>query len=65
MNIKIGEKLKIMKENEGWLHKSLIKGKRFAIVNTLYQEGLQVLISLKEIILEKLEKEIFWKLKHV
>ena len=29
--------------NEGWLHKSLIKGKRFAIVNTPYQEGLQVL----------------------
>ena len=28
--------------NEGWLHKSLIKGKRFAIVNTPYQEGLQV-----------------------
>ena len=29
-------------ENEGWIHKSLIKGKRFAIVNTPYQEGLQV-----------------------
>ena len=28
--------------NNGWLHKSLIKGKRFAIVNTPYQEGLQV-----------------------
>ena len=28
--------------NEGWLHKSLIKGKRFAIVNPPYQEGLQV-----------------------
>ena len=28
--------------NKGWLHKSLIKGKRFAIVNTPYQEGLQV-----------------------
>ena len=28
--------------NKGWMHKSLIKGKRFAIVNTLYQEGLQV-----------------------
>ena len=29
--------------NNGWLHKSLIKGKKFAIVNTPYQEGLQVL----------------------
>ena len=29
--------------NKGWLHKSLIKGKRFAIVNTPHQEGLQVL----------------------
>ncbi len=29
--------------NKGWLHKSLIKGKRFAIVNNPYQEGLQVL----------------------
>ena len=29
--------------SNGWLHKSLIKGKRFAIVNTPYQEGLQVL----------------------
>ena len=29
--------------NKGWLHKSLIKGKRFAIVNAPYQEGLQVL----------------------
>ena len=28
--------------NKGWLHKSLIKGKRFAIVNTPYQAGLQV-----------------------
>ena len=28
--------------NNGWLHKSLIKGKRFAIVNTPYQEGLKV-----------------------
>jgi|TARA_B100001964_G_scaffold80922_1_gene91330 SH3-like domain-containing protein len=28
--------------NKGWLHKSLIKGKRFAIVNTPYQEDLQV-----------------------
>ena len=28
--------------NNGWLHKSLIKSKRFAIVNTPYQEGLQV-----------------------
>jgi len=28
--------------NQGWLHKSLIKGKRFVIVNTPYQEGLQV-----------------------
>ena len=29
--------------NKGWLHKSLIKGKRFAIVNTPYQADLQVL----------------------
>ena len=29
-------------EKKGWIHKSLIKGKRFAIVNTSYQEGLQV-----------------------
>ena len=29
-------------ENEGWIHKSLIKGKRFAIVNTPYENGLQV-----------------------
>ena len=29
-------------ENEGWIHKSLIKSKRFAIVNTPHQEGLQV-----------------------
>ena len=36
-------KIKDYEENEGWIHKSLIKGKRFAIVNTLYQEGLQVL----------------------
>ena len=28
--------------NIGWLHKSLIRGKKFAIVNTPYQEGLQV-----------------------
>ena len=35
-------KIKDYEENEGWMHKSLIKGKRFAIVNTLYQEGLQV-----------------------
>ncbi len=28
--------------NIGWLHKSLIKGKRFVIVNTPYQEDLQV-----------------------
>ena len=35
-------KIKDYEENEGWLHKSLIKGKRFAIVNTFYQEGLQV-----------------------
>ena len=33
--------------NNGWLHKSLIKGKRFAIVNTPYQEGLQVFIKPK------------------
>ena len=35
-------KIKDYEENEGWMHKSLIKGKRFAIVNTPYQEGLQV-----------------------
>ena len=35
-------KIKDYEENEGWMHKSLIKGKRFAIVSTLYQEGLQV-----------------------
>ena len=35
-------KIKDYEENEGWLHKSLIKGKRFAIVNTPYGEGLQV-----------------------
>ena len=29
-------------ENEGWIHKNLIKGKRFAIVNTPYENGLQV-----------------------
>ena len=29
-------------ENEGWIHKSLIKGKRFAIVNTPYENSLQV-----------------------
>ena len=29
-------------ENEGWIHKSLIKGKRFVIVNTPYKNGLQV-----------------------
>ena len=29
--------------NMGWMHKSLIRGKRFAIVNTPYQEGLRVL----------------------
>ena len=28
--------------NKGWIHKSLIKGKRFAIVDTLYAEDLQV-----------------------
>lgn len=28
--------------NQGWLHKSLIKSKRFAIVNTPHQEGLHV-----------------------
>ena len=28
--------------NKGWIHKSLIKGKRFAIVDTLYTEDLQV-----------------------
>ena len=28
--------------NKGWLHKSLIKGKRFVIVDTPYKEGLQV-----------------------
>ena len=33
--------------NKGWLHKSLIKSKRFAIVNTPYQEGLQVLTKPK------------------
>ena len=35
-------KIKDYEGNKGWLHKSLIKGKRFAIVNTPYQEGLQV-----------------------
>ena len=35
-------KIKDYEKNEGWMHKSLIKGKRFAIVSTLYQEGLQV-----------------------
>ena len=34
-------KINDYEENKGWLHKSLIKGKRFAIVNTSYQEGLQ------------------------
>ncbi len=28
--------------NKGWIHKSLIKGKRFAIVDTRYVEDLQV-----------------------
>ena len=28
--------------NIGWLHKKLIKGERFAIVKTPYQEALQV-----------------------
>ena len=51
--------------NKGWLHKSLIKSKRFAIVNTPYQEGLQVLTKPKGNNIEKLEKKIFWKLKHV
>ena len=35
-------KIKDYEGNKGWLHKSLIKGKRFAIVNTPYEEGLQV-----------------------
>ena len=35
-------KIKDYEENEGWMHKSLIKGERFAIVITPYQEGLQV-----------------------
>ena len=29
-------------ENEGWIHKSLIKSKRFAIVNIPYENDLQV-----------------------
>ena len=35
-------KIKDYEENKGWIHKNLIKGKRFAIVNTPHQEGLQV-----------------------
>ena len=40
-------KIKDYEENEGWIHKNLIKGKRFTIVNTPYQEGLQVFIKPK------------------
>ena len=42
--------------NKGWLHKSLIKGKRFVIVNTPYQEGLQVLNKPKGINIGKIGK---------
>ena len=35
-------KIKDYEQNEGWMHKSLIRGKRFAVVNTPYQENLQV-----------------------
>jgi len=35
-------KIKDYEENEGWMHKSLIKGKRFAIVNTPYEKGIYV-----------------------
>ena len=56
-------KIKDYEKNEGWLHKCLIKGKRFAIVNTNYQEGLQVFNQPKGNTIGKIGKKNILEIK--
>ena len=50
-------KIKDYEKNEGWLHKSLLKSKRFAIINVPYQEGAQVYDKPKGNVVGKIGKK--------
>ena len=50
-------KIKDYEGNEGWLHKSLLKSKRFAIINVPYQEGAQVYDKPKGNVVGKIGKK--------
>ena len=50
-------KIKDYESNVGWLHKSLLKSKRFAIIDVPYQEGAQVYNKPKGNIVGKIGKK--------
>ena len=50
-------KIKDYEGNEGWLHRSLLKSKRFAIIDVPYQEGAQVYNKPKGNIVGKVGKK--------
>ena len=56
-------KIKDYEGNEGWLHRSLLKSKRFAIINVPYEEGAQVYDKPKGNVIGKIGKKNIVKIE--